>query len=294
MRKGVALLVTVFFVMAITLSIGIGFRYINHLKDSVTDEQYMLQVNAIIEDFVKILDNSKLLKDINDADDLNIFLEQSSFIPLEYQDIKITIEFSNARDKININSFKDKKRFELFKKYLISKNIDTEYAYLILDSISGIKKDASYNTDIFYRYPTLFRDYITSDEHLEKINQIYKNKYHDNNVKNIDMKNLFYINKDTKTNIDLNFATIQVWQYILGCTKQRAIQLYSNKGNYKEINNLNLTDEEKTMLNRFNYSFFEPYVDVKVEISQKNKIAYITFQYEFDKQILSNLNIYFK
>ncbi len=278
MRDAVALLITVFFVMAITLSLGVGFKYIKDAKKSVSDEQLMLQSSAMVEDLLSIIRDSKQIKDIKDAQDLSLFLAESSFIPLSYKDSTITIEVSSAREKLNLNIFKNKERLEILKRYLLSKMVVVEFADILTDSMDGIKEDLSYHTDIFDANPNLFRNYITSYEHLDKLIEIYKNKYHDNHIKNIDIEKLFFLSKDTTTKVDLNFATSEVWELMLGCSKVRAEELSSNAGSYKQLDDLNLNDEEVKMLSKFNYSFYEPFLNIKLNISQNDKQS----SFEFD------------
>lgn len=278
MRDAVALLITVFFVMAITLSLGVGFKYIKDAKKSVSDEQLMLQSSAMVEDLLSIIRDSKQIKDIKDAQDLSLFLAESSFIPLSYKDSTITIEVSSAREKLNLNIFKNKERLEILKRYLLSKMVVVEFADILTDSMDGIKEDLSYHTDIFDANPNLFRNYITSYEHLDKLIEIYKNKYHDNHIKNIDIEKLFFLSKDTTTKVDLNFATSEVWELMLGCSKVRAEELSSNAGSYKQLDDLNLNDEEVKMLSKFHYSFYEPFLNIKLNISQNDKQS----SFEFD------------
>jgi len=280
MKRGIALLITLFFVMAITLSMGIGFKYIKDTKDSVSEEQFLLQTSALVDDIQNILKNSKQLKEIKNSEDLSIFLAESSFIPLQYKNTQITLEFSSARGRLNINVLKDKQRLEIFKNYLLSKMVVVEFADILLDSMSGIKEDLSYRTDIFNDNPNLFRDYVASDEHLDKLLQIYKNKYHDKHIEDLKMEKLFFADKDTTTKVDLNFATSEVFQLMLGCSKERADELNTNAGSYKELEDLHLNDDEKKMISKFKYSFYEPHLNIKLSTSQNNKHQSIEFRYD--------------
>ena len=280
MKRGIALLITLFFVMAITLSMGIGFKYIKDTKDSVSEEQFLLQTSALVDDIQNILKNSKQLKEIKNSEDLSIFLAESSFIPLQYKNTQITLEFSSARGRLNINVLKDKQRLEIFKNYLLSKMVVVEFADILLDSMSGIKEDLSYRTDIFNDNPNLFRDYVASDEHLDKLVQIYKNKYHDKHIEDLKMEKLFFADKDTTTKVDLNFATSEVFQLMLGCSKERADELNTNAGSYKKLEDLHLNDDEKKMISKFKYSFYEPHLNIKLSTSQNNKHQSIEFRYD--------------
>jgi len=269
MKNAIALLITIFFVMAITLSIGIGLKYINNTKKSISEEQFLLQSTSIFKDILSILKNNKQLNEITNATSLDTFLSQYSWIPFTYKDTSVVVKIQSARGRLNPNIFKDTIRLEMLKQYLINKMILPQYADMLLDSISGIKKDGSYHTNIFDNNPTLFRDYIVSDKQLERLNTIYKNTYHDNNIKNINIKNLFYPTKEDDTSVDLNYATPEVFELILGCTTSRAKEL--SYGQYKNLEDLNLNPNEKQNLKKFKYSFYEPYIDINIQIDTDDK-----------------------
>jgi len=268
MKNAIALLITIFFVSVITLSIGLGLKYIKDAKHTISYEQFILKATSISNDILHSIETSKKVQEINDAESLNLFLSQTALIPLTYKNISITIKIQTARGKINPNIFKDKKRANMLRQYLIKKMILPQYVDILQDSINGIKEDGAYLTDIFNNNPTLFRDYIASYQHLEKLNTIYKNTYHDNNIKNLHIKELFYPTKEQDTPIDLNYATAEVFELILGCNSLRAEEL--SGGYYETLQDLNLNANEKQNLEKFSYSFYEPYIDIHINISQNN------------------------
>jgi len=268
-RKAIALLITVFFVMLITISIGVGLKYVKDSSVNVYSEVYMLQSSVILEDVLKILKTSQDLEKIKSAQELEMFLSESSIIPFESNGFNVIIELSSARAKVNPNTFTNPSRLEVFKTFLMSKMLNIEYANILSDVIGGIKEDMSYNTDIFNKKPYLFRDYLTSHKHLEEVNDFYMKYYHDNNLKNIDMQKLFYISKDKNSSIDLNYATPLAWELMLGCDEDRAKTLSLGGGTYTAVKDIGLYDNEKVSQSKFQTSFFEPYIDVKIEIIKK-------------------------
>ncbi len=287
-KKAIALLITVLFIMAITISVGLGLKYVKNASNSVNSEQYMLQSSVVVNDVLKMLKNSAALDQINSADGLALFLEESSFIPFQSNGIKVLIEISSARAKINPNTLLDQDRLNAFKSFLITNRVNPEYASMLSDVMSGIKEDMSYNTDIFTKKPYLFRDYIASQEHLLEINDAYIKKYHDNSLKNIDMQELFYISKDKNTTIDLKHATPLAWELMLGCDENRATLLSANGVAINSLDELALSDEEKKALQIFQTSFYEPYIDVKLEIIQKDVSVNIRFEYNIKLKKGSN------
>lgn len=287
-RRAIALLITVFFIMLITLSVGAGLKYINSATKSMQSEQFVLQSAMILDDVLKLLESSGELKAIASSDALAIFLAESSFIPFESNGVSVVIEISSARDRINPNTLVTKPRLDAFKDYLMLKMINMEYADMLSDVIGGIKEDMSYNTDIFNEKPYLFRDYIASPKHLEELNDSYLKRYHENNLHNIDIDKLFYVSTDKNSSLDLNFATASAWELMLGCDEVRAEALSSGGGTYTALDDLGLSEIEKASLGEFKTSFFEPFIYVKIEINQKGSTANIAFEYDIESKKGSN------
>jgi len=287
-KKAIALLITVFFIMLITMSVGVGLTYVDNASKSMQSEQFTLQSSMIVEDVLKLLqtiDSSQ----INSTATLAKLLEQLSFFPpFESNGINIIIEINSARAKINPNALSTKSRLAAFKNYLMLKMVNTEYADMLWDVIGEIKEDMPYNSDIFSHKPYLFRDYITSHKHLLEINDSYMKKYHDNNLKNIDMEELFYISKNNNSTIDLNYANASAWELMLGCDEDRAEMLSANAGDYANYSDIGLSEEEIKALDKFQPSFFQQHVYVEIEIIQKNLSSAISFEYDIKEKKGSN------
>jgi len=288
--------------MAITLSVGIGLKQVKTASTEVQNESFMLQTSMILDDVMRLLQTSKeldLVSGDGQTEMLYMFLSQSSFIPLEASDVKISLEIFSARGKLNLNSVVDSnasnaditaQRVDAIKQYVSNYNVNLAYVDILLDLMGGIKVDMSYNSDIFNQKPYLFRDYLTSDAHLQEANDFYKKTYHDNSLKNIDTSKLFYFNSDKTTKIDLNYATAEVWELILGTDRLRAEELSLNGGAYTALEDIDLNDDEKLMLERFNVSYFEPYLDVTIEIIQNENVAKIHFEYDIKQKKGTNFS----
>jgi len=301
-KNGIALLITLLFIVAITLSIGIGLKQVKKASDYVQTENFMFQTSIILDDVQKLLQNSPELKEVaNDAtgESLFIFLSESSFIPFEAADIKVSLEIQSARARLNINSLIDintsneqgtSDRVNALKEYLSNYNINVVYGDILLDIMGGIKEDMSYNSDIFYQKPYLFRDYVVSVKHLNEINDFYTKSYRENSLKNIELENLFSFSEDRNTSMDVNYISTEVWELVLGVDKLRAQELSAGGGSYTDDASLNLTDDELLQLKRFKYSFFEYYLDVKVEVIQDSSIAKIHFEYDIKNKKGSNFS----
>jgi len=301
-KNGIALLITLLFVIAITVSIGIGLKQVKIASKEVQDENFMLQTSVILDDVLTLLKTSKELDAIvkdSSSEILYIFLMQSAFIPFELGDIKVSLEITSARSRLNVNALVDIngtqsegtiRRVEAFKTYLNTYGVNLAYADILLDLRGKIKEDMSYNSDIFYEKPYLFRDYIVSEQHLAEVDDFYLKTYHDNNLKNIDTKRLFNFNKNINTAIDVNYATPEVWELIVGVDKLRAQELSFGAGTYTKLEDLEMNFDEQAMMERFKVSYFEPFLDVKIEVIKDDSMAKIHFEYNIKNKKGSNFS----
>jgi len=301
-KKGIALLITLLFIIAITVSIGVGLKQVKTASKEIQSENFMVQTDIILDDILNFLKTSKDLDEVvkdNTGEVLYMFLSQSSFIPFEASDIKISLEIKSARSKFNVNAILDINgtesetsiaRIGALKNYLNNHNVNENYTDILLDLMGKVKEDMSYNSDIFYEKPYLFRDYITSMKHLDEVNDFYMKTYHDNNLKKVDFTQLFSFDKNINTVMDLNYITPEVWELILGVDKFRAMELTNGAGSYTKLKDLGLSDDEKSMLNRFKTSYFEPYLDINIEMIQNSNIANIHFEYDIRNRKGSNFS----
>jgi len=289
-KSGIALLITVMFVIVITVAIGVGLKQVNLASKVVQSENFMYQSTILVEDILNILSTNKdiaTLIDTNSSEVLYVFLSQAAFIPFEAAGLEIVMKIKSARGKFSPNMI-TQKNLPYIQQYLNANMINSQYLDILLDSMSKIKEDNSYNSAIFDDKPYLFRDYIVSKKHLQEINNFYTREFNDNSLKNIDFDNLFYFSSEKNLVIDLNYATAEVWEMLLGCTKERAEFLFDGGGMYTELADLDLNDQEKESLKQFKTSFYEPILFVEIDIKQNNNNSLITFEYDIKNKKGSN------
>jgi len=296
-RSAIALIITVFFIMVITVALGVSLKQVKDAGDEIHKQDFVLQTNMILEDVLNILNNSKELEAIAKAESgeaLNIFLSQASFIPFEHSGISIILELKSARSVLNINSIVDENGkfnedklgslIEYFRLY----NVTSDYIGMLQDNISPLKVDAYYNSEIFTENPYLYREYIASEEHLQTINDFFMRYNNDNSLSKIKFDELFYFSKDRKTKIDLNYATPETWRLLIRCDEVRAEDLSFGGGSYANVSDLNLSSEESILLGYFETSFYEPLLDVRVEIREGSLSSKIRFEYDMKTKKGSN------
>ena len=297
MKKGIALLITLIFIMAITLSIGVGLSYTKRSQNTLTEENFLLQSNIILNDVLNLLKNSQDLKLVakdTTGSAFDLFLAQSEFIPFESSGVAVTLEIHRARAKLNPATILDANqttpnlsKINLIRQYFAKKGLNDTYVDILLDSIGGIKEDLSYNSEIYNEKEDLFRDYIVSKRHLEELNRFYTNTFSDNALAKIDFDNLFYYAQDKNSSytIDLNYATKEVWELMLGVDELRAEELASSGGSYTNETPPDLSEDEKAILANFKTTYTpQMFLDVVVEVMQGELSAKITFEYDIANQ----------
>jgi len=280
------------FVIVITVAIGYGLKQVNEASKIVKNENFMYQSHIIVEDVLNILQTSqeiKIISDDNSSEALFLFLSQAAFIPFENSGLEIIMKISSARAKFNPLLLKENQiRQDAMKQYLNNYMINNQYVDILVDNISGIKEDNSYNSSIFDENPYLFRDYIASAKHLEKINEFYAKEFNDNTLSKVNFNNLFYYSDDNTTKIDVNYATTEVWEMLLTTSKERAEFLSNGAGSYTDEISLGLNSDELERLALFDVSYFEPILLVEVEISQNGTSSNISFEYNIKEKKGSN------
>ncbi len=289
-KNAIALLITLMFVIVITVAIGFGLKQVNSAAKIIKDENFMYQSSVIVEDVLNILKNSADIArtaDSNSSNELFILLSSASFIPFESSGVEIVLKLHSARAKFNPAQL-NANTSQAFVDYLNNNMINNQYLDILLDNMSGTKEDNSYNSAIFEENPYLFRDYIASAKHLQKINDFYSQEYNDNSLEKVNFKNLFYFTQDKNINIDLNYATTEVWELLLSASKERAEFLSTNAGAYTDDTSLNLNTDELEKLHRFKTSFFEPFILVEIEIRQNDTVSNIQFEYDIKNKKGSN------
>jgi len=291
-RNAIALLITMMFLMVITVAIGYGLKQLKHSVKTVQSETLLYQSSAILEDIINILKKSpdiKMLKDDNSTEALYLFLTTAPSIPFEIDGLQVNLSFTSARAQFNVNEIATNKFAREYLRAYLSQNYMLSYAYVdvLLDNMSLFKAKNeynNYNSVIFDENPNLFREYIASKSHLQKINNFYLQEYNDENIQKVPFERLFSYSKDITRAIDLNYATAEVWQLMLGVDAARAETLHAGSGSYQKIEDLGLSSEEKLRLSKFKTSFYEPYILVNIILRKAEEEAHISFEYDIRKE----------
>lgn len=280
-RKAVVLLITLLFVLLITLSIGAILENINKSEELLKEQRALYKESILLQDLLVMLQNSQeiqQLADSNATDAMFTFLQTSQQLPLKLGNMQMMFSITSARSKIPINSMRQE-QIPFFEEYFSRYGVRGEFVEMIQDVLSGVQEDGGYKTAIFERYPRLYRDGLVSLKMLQVVIAYYKQEYKDDAISKIRFADLFSFNSEASS-IDLNFATAQSWELLTGVDAMRAKELASHEEIYSSFDDLGLTQEEQERLQRFQTTFFAPYLLVKVDIIHKNYIRKISFEYD--------------
>ena len=281
-RHGVALLITLFFIIAITAAVGVSLMNLKKSGEELHEARFLLQSGAVVEDVLSLMREADKLGVVSDADSLSIFLLTAGFIPLELKELLVKIEITSAMGHVNINTLAASKVFqEALIGYMVRFNVQDAYymSDLLIDCMGGYKD--VYKTNIFDEMPELYRERIVSKRHFEKVLDFYIRERHDNAVVRVPWDELIRFDDSNATTVDANYITPALWQmYIPGLEEERAFELSSGEGTYNTLEDIDLSPEERVELAKFNLSFFQPIVRMDIEILENNSSAHVAFDYD--------------
>ena len=288
-RKGIALLLTLMFVIVMSVAVSYTLTQVKSASHILQREKQLYQNSMILEDVLHILQKSRQLQNIiknKPIDNLYLFLSTTKSIPFKLQNSRVILSISSARARFNIDEL-DKTNEPFIREYFSKMMVSNSYVNVLKDCININKAKNRYNTYnsvIFDENPYLFRKYIASKTQLALINSFYLHEYNDENIKRVDFHKLFSFSKNLNEKIDLNYATPEVLMLILNTTKERADEIYTLPKPFHTLKDLKLNADEKAVLSKFKTSFFEPYIHIKIEIIRDKEISTISFDYDLQSK----------
>ncbi len=285
-RHGVALLITLFFIIAITAAVGVSLMNLKKSGEELHEARFLLQSSAVVDDVLALMSEADKLGIVSDAESLSIFLFTAGFIPLELKELLVKIEITSAMGHLNINTLAASKELQqALIEYMVRFNVQDAYymSDLLMDCMGGYKE--VYKTNIFDEMPELYRDRIVSKRHLEKVLDFYIRERHDNAVDKLPWDELVRFDENNASSVDANYVTPALWQlYIPGLQEERAFELASGEGSYNTLEDIDLSPEEREKLAKFKLTFFQPTVHMDIEIFENNSSAHMAFDYDLSSK----------
>jgi len=289
MKRGYALLVTLFLIFSISLILLKSLTLSNLSIKESGNFQRIVQLNLATKDTLNILKNSPELKDLNDTVEYDNFLAEYENIPfsIDKEDaILLSLEPSNT--KININDIKswDSSQKRDFINYLRAYGVSSaEYFWDILqDALDQESRATALKEDM----PLLANQKISNKRVFDRLISYYIQNSSDLGILNVPWDKLI----DFKGNgLDVNHMSCEVWRVIFGDRADEiGGEICHSKKVVKELNSTSFSKDDIKRLKRYKVSTNIRVVSVTIRLSKKNKNDIIsTFDYDIDRKKALNV-----
>ena len=295
-RPAIALIITLFFIMAMTLLVGISSGLSDSALKRVEKERFLIQANRISHDVVTIL--NQITKDLNSSDDLDMLIDLPVLLDDEVSGMHVEITFESASSRLNINSLVDengtiqKEYYNLLENVLINNQVldPSLFLSLVADTIDSDIEERIVDSEIATLDPFYSNGEIIDMKHFNKIIQKYIEMRDDLAINQIPWSKLIStVGKDIDINhvtpelfaeIFPNFAPDEVLEYTLG-----------RKDTYNKMEDLEVDDITKEYLLKLGVSFYEPLVKCNVLLKVNEQTGIISFYYDLSGKNASEFNI---
>ena len=271
MRRGVALLITLIMLSALSVLLLKSYDISGKFIEDEKDLKLIYQANRIFLDSKPLL--KSVLKDVNSSEAFD-FLFSKPF-PVVGKNFNLTFQFYPVENSININSLLSGKTvnkdiYNIIEDILISYNVsDTDFFLkLLLDTIDEDNKERVYGSEIAAEDKFFSNSKIYSKKHLKKIMDYYYKNRDDKNIYKVPWQR--YINFNSN-GIDINFASLDLIKFLL--PNQDTTDYFKSKY-YENFTDLDIEKDREKILKK-----------LKVKFDMDTVLAKITYE-NFDKQIV--------
>jgi len=284
MRPAIALMVTLFFIMAITVAVGLSLTQLKKGNQQLQDGRFLVQSDAVMEDVLSLLTKATEVMKVEDTLTLRVFLDSAAIIPFERDDLRVKIAMKSAKGKFNINRLGTSEPLqEVFKEYLIDRNVqDANYFVdILLDAMSGVQE--YYRTELVDEMPWMYKDLIVDQRHFGQLLDFYVLMRHDNSIRDIAWDELISFGDPNRAQIDVNYATAALWNLMLpdaGTEQIRTLVEGAILTGYTAEADLGLSEDELALLVPFDVVYYLPVAEVSVMIEENDSMAEIRFEYD--------------
>ncbi|MDX1294947.1 MAG: hypothetical protein R3302_01685 [Sulfurimonadaceae bacterium] len=296
-RSGVVLLMTLFFIIAITLVVGVSLTQMQKANAELGENRFLAQSAMSVEDVLAMMPHTERFGTISDAASLNLFLSMLPIVPLETGKLSGTLSFESARGKININTLgNSNKAFKTYLEYYLIERYNVQDAayltHLFLDAMGGYKEEG-YHTDLFDRIPWMYRDRIADAEHLRQILDFYVQNRRDGSVNLVPWSELVRFDDHNRTSIDANYITPELWAMLQPQLSDDEIALLTAPPlPYEKSEELPIDQTLRSKLvSDFNIVTFDPTVKVTLKLREGEALqSSISFEYNIQTKQARNFD----
>ncbi len=306
-REGVALLITIAFIVAIMAIIGVSLGVVERSHKDVAHKKVLVQSDILLSNMLSILKSAS--GDINDSTMLDIFL----MIPFTFNssayDTSVDVSFESSATKVNINwlvpdvnQSRVRDRFapdplnpyveEFLDRILTVYNVSDTILLLsmIADTIDDDVSERVSGSEIVREKINFSHGKIYNMRHFQQILEIYKMKTLDFSVDKIPWQSLIGF---TNGKIDFNYISPDVLRYILDGLAPESIRLLTTdkESVYIGLNDLPFNVQDKEKLTKMNIVFFDPNLSSKIVVKSSGSALVVSLDYNLSDKRVSNIEI---
>ncbi|NWF66095.1 MAG: hypothetical protein HXX81_01370 [Campylobacterales bacterium] len=291
MKKGIALLITIFLIMLLTLAILKSTDITDKYFKNVQRLSFFIQANKSLLDTIEVL--KLTTKDINSSEALFILQALPILVEDKQSSMKLSLELNSGANRLNINRLIDSNNtinqpfYDLLQNILMKYEVmDSSYFFsILLDTLDNDSEERIFQSEIIIDEPFFTNGKIVSIEHLKYILDYYVEKRDDINIKKIPWNEFFDFESQ---NSDFNYLDYRLINFIVqGIANDNTFhdEIFHN---YEEIG---LTDEDKKKFESIKINFFEPLLNCRMKFNYLDQQITIDFLYDIKNKKAYNFEV---
>ncbi len=290
MKKGIALLITIGFIVILTSLIAYIFTLSNRAFDEVNNVKKRDQSAVLCSDVKKLLDS--YASEIEDDKDFSTFLLGTPPFYDDRSGLGLEVEIKPLSDKININSILINKKINKNLVQFLQKICETYnildpsfFIALVLDSIDQDSVEREALSEISLHEVKYSNGSIYNKTQFEILENYYADVVQDKNIFNVPWNQLIYFGGKNSSIVDCDRMSKEI-TFLLGLDSE----------NFTGCSDLNSSKEDKEIAMKYNLKKFskENNYDILVKMYyQVNSIKdRASFIYDMKTKKVSNFEFF--
>ncbi len=282
-RHGIALMITLFFIIAITAAVGISLSQFTQAKLSRNDNGFLVQTAVILDDVMTFVRNDARINSVEDAKSMASLVQYASLIPIKSNGLEVTVRVNSAYHAPNINTLGHSKVLqEALKDYCYANQVrDVEYLLdLLRDSMDA---EDGPRTNLLDTLPWMRHERIADMDHLQQILDYYVLNRRDDSVNAIAWREIVRFDEQNSTAMDLNQLSPEAWRLVApAMIDEKVKHLVRYRGNFESYADLELDEDTQEKIEALDGRFYMPVLHIALDIRQADNKAVIEFEYEIE------------
>lgn len=290
-RAGIVLLITLFFIVLITLLIGENFKTTQKQFENSTKLNFLTQSNLLLLDLERAFQKS--VANIGNRDDLNVLLNMPFDFSDKSSDIDFSLKFKSAQNGLHFGRLNDNNDTiaEMYQEVLgyILRDANVYdpmfFIALLQDTYDKDTEERIFGSELSLRDNRFRNGSLDSKKQFDTILDFYAKEREDTNIYNISWDEIVSF-RDRE--VDINYISPLLLRALLPTMPSyQATSLTTQKEELiSSIDELDIYESQKERLKIFNVVSYGPSLECSVEFRLRDDILLADFIYNIgDKKI---------